>query len=388
MPPEYDSDKQFENECTNLMRVQHHNIVREDKRVLCFEYLLGGSLDKHVSDESCKLDWDTCYKIIKGVSEGLNHLHNDSVFHLDLKPANILLDSNMMTKIGDFGLSRFFPSTETYTTTTCYGTLGYIPPEHINNHQISPKYDVFSLGVIIIQIMAGRKGYNDHGDTTSLKFIESVCEKWQKRVHATMWSHMLQEVKTCIEIALSCVESDRQKRPTISQIVNVLKRIDIEKLSLTCEGFTVFISVRPEHAGLGPQPIYDLLTNPAPSAIGGHADRDIWELQIVTQTSKDNILDYGPRNSNIRAFSFSIFTWMFGTTRAKYVELPPEVPERIRTELRTNPEATGLNLEHRLVYQMNNLVTRKSHPGPPGSVGVNVYESKSRRVVPRLRLID
>ncbi|XP_020195944.1 putative disease resistance protein RGA3 [Aegilops tauschii subsp. strangulata] len=361
MPPEYDSDKQFENECTNLMRVQHHNIVRlvgychetrreyvehggkyvfasEDKRVLCFEYLQGGSLDKHVSDESCKLDWDTCYKIIKGVCEGLNHLHNDSIFHLDLKPANILLDNNMMPKIGDFGLSRFFPSTETYTTTTCYGTLGYIPPEHINNHQISPKYDVFSLGVIIIQIMAGRKGYNDHGDTTSLKFIESVCEKWQKRVHATMWSHISQEVKTCIEIALSCVESDRQKRPTISQIVNALKMIDIEKLSLTCEaqsmqalvhnqyttssasmgvhdGGTRFESTpdevggddRSTHASMyqeTAEPIdYEykpIIRNPAPSAIGGHADRDIWELQNVTQTSKENILDYGPRNSNIR----------------------------------------------------------------------------------------
>lgn len=199
MPLEHDSDKQFENECANLMRIQHQNIVRlvgychetrhqfvqyggkyvsagEDERVLCFEYLQGGSLDKHVSaDEPCKLGWDTCYKIIKGVSEGLNHLHKDSIFHLDLKPANILMDNNMMPRIGDFGLSRFFPSTETCTTMTLFGTWGYIPPEHINKHQISPKYDVFSLGVIIIQIMAGIKGYYECGDTTSFEFIESVC---------------------------------------------------------------------------------------------------------------------------------------------------------------------------------------------------------------------
>ncbi|VAI92585.1 unnamed protein product [Triticum turgidum subsp. durum] len=146
MPPEHDSNKQFENECTNLMGVQHQNIVRlvgychetrreyvehggkyvwaeVDERVLCFEYLQGGSLDKHVSDEPCKLDWDMCYKIIKGVSEGLNHLHKDSIFHFDLKPGNILLDNNMMPKIDDFGLSRFFPSAETCTTATNFGTL-------------------------------------------------------------------------------------------------------------------------------------------------------------------------------------------------------------------------------------------------------------------------
>jgi serine/threonine protein kinase len=74
------------------------------------------------TDEPCSLDWNLCYKIIQGVCEGLNHLHKESIFHLDLKPANILLDSDMTPKIGDFGLSRFSSSAETCTTATALGT--------------------------------------------------------------------------------------------------------------------------------------------------------------------------------------------------------------------------------------------------------------------------
>uniref|UniRef100_A0ACD5Y923 Uncharacterized protein n=1 Tax=Avena sativa TaxID=4498 RepID=A0ACD5Y923_AVESA len=260
MPLDHDSEKQFHNECTNLMRVQHQNIVllvgycyetrrqcveyngkyvfaEENERALCFEYLEGGSLEKYVSDEPCILDWDMCYKIIKGVCEGLNHLHNgytDSIFHLDLKPANILLDNNMIPKIGDFGLSRLFSTVGTCTTTTPLGTVGFTPPEYVDKQEISPKYDVFSLGVVIIHIMAGRKHYYDHVGNPS-KIIELVCENWGKRLHATMLSHGSEEVKTCIELALTCVESDRQKRLSIKQIVDELNRIDIEKLPLTHE---------------------------------------------------------------------------------------------------------------------------------------------------------
>ena len=69
-------------------------------------------------EQPCRLDWHTCYKIIKGVCAGLNYLHSGNIYHLDLKPANILLDNNMMPKIGDFGISRIFPSTKTITPTT------------------------------------------------------------------------------------------------------------------------------------------------------------------------------------------------------------------------------------------------------------------------------
>jgi len=260
MSQDLDGEEQFLNECTNLTKVQHQNIVRlvgycyetcrqleeyggkhvlaeVNERALCFKYMEGGSLENYVSDKPCTLAWDICYKIIKGVCEGLNHLHNGCkyiIFHLDLKPANILLDEDMIPKIGDFGLSRLLSSTKTCTTTTRLGTLGFTPPEYVDSQEISPKYDVFSLGVVIIYIMAGRKQYNDHFDNPS-KIIGLVSEHWEKRLGATIWAHASEEVNTCIEIALRCVKPDRQERPIISQIVEDLNTIDMAKLSLTYE---------------------------------------------------------------------------------------------------------------------------------------------------------
>ncbi|VAH99801.1 unnamed protein product [Triticum turgidum subsp. durum] len=249
-------DEQFKNEVNNLMRVQHENIVRlvgycyhtsqifvEYKgkhvsasvveRAICFEYMQGGSLHDQLSAESCKLDWDKCYKIIRGICEGLHYLHNavPPIYHLDLKPGNILLDKDMVAKIGDFGLSRLFDSAQTYMTASrdLKGTVGYMPPEYIEGQKISPKFDVFSLGVIIIKMMAGKEASYAH--TCREEFIEHVCKKWQVRLQATMRSHLLEEVRTCIEIALKCVEDNRIRRPTIAQIVNELSNIGIVKRS-------------------------------------------------------------------------------------------------------------------------------------------------------------
>ncbi|VAI68366.1 unnamed protein product [Triticum turgidum subsp. durum] len=245
-------DEQFKNEVNNLMRVQHKNIVRlvgychhtsqifvEYKgkpvsasvveRAICLEYMQGGSLADQLSAEPCTLDWDKCYKIIKDICEGLHYLHNVDapIYHLDLKPANILLDKDMVAKLGDFGLSRLFDAMQTYITESrdMKGTGGYMPPEYINRQQISPKFDIFSLGVIIIQIMAGKDGYFNCADTPPKEFIKHVCENWRMRLQATMSSHLSEEVRTCIEIALKCVEDDRTRRPTIAQIVNELSNI-------------------------------------------------------------------------------------------------------------------------------------------------------------------
>ncbi|KQJ87119.1 probable LRR receptor-like serine/threonine-protein kinase At4g29180 isoform X2 [Brachypodium distachyon] len=248
-------DTQFRNEFNNLMRAQHQNITRlvgycyhqghermkyngeyifahVEERALCFEYLQGGSLDKYISDESRGLDWCTRYKIIKGVCEGLNYLHNgykDPIYHMDLKPANILLDKDMTPKIGDFGLSRLFPSANTFTTIKIIGTPGYMPPEYIEKHEITPKFDVFSLGVIIIRVVAGDEGFSKSANMSSQKFVRHVHENWRKRFHETMSSHTSQEVMTCIEIALRCVEADRVRRPTISDIVIELNKIHTVK---------------------------------------------------------------------------------------------------------------------------------------------------------------
>ncbi|XBI77307.1 hypothetical protein VPH35_070454 [Triticum aestivum] len=143
----------------------------------------------------------------------------------------------MMAKIGDFGLSRLFASEQTYITASrdLKGTLGYMPPEYINGKKISPKFDVFSLGVIIIQIMAGKEGYFNCRDTHPKDFIEHVHEKWRVRLQATMSSHVSEEVRSCIEIGLKC--DDRTRRPTITQIVNELSKNGIATSSSISQKF-------------------------------------------------------------------------------------------------------------------------------------------------------
>nr|XP_051205719.1 uncharacterized protein LOC127319780 isoform X1 [Lolium perenne] len=245
-------DMQFEKEYHNIASLHHKNIVRligycnetrkefitynerivlaeKTKRMLCFEYMHNGSLDKFISDESNGHNWLTRYAIIKGVSEGLEYLHeklNPPMYHLDLKPANVLLDENMSPKIADFGLSRLVGGDKTHFTENRIGTHGYIPPEHIDAGAISTKFDVYSFGVVIIKIISGRDGYLRSAEMSSQQFINLVHTDWMNRIHATSVGMYSIQVRRCIEIALSCVDNDRDKRPSIGLIVTDLNKTE------------------------------------------------------------------------------------------------------------------------------------------------------------------
>jgi len=130
--------------------VPHNGIfvyAEEFERLLCLEYLPKGNLRRHLSDESSGLDWSTRYKIIEGICYGLHYLHEEwqvtPIIHMDLKPANIMLDGNMVPKIADFGLSRLFGEEQTRTCTrSCNGTPGYMAPEYIDKGIITKKLDI------------------------------------------------------------------------------------------------------------------------------------------------------------------------------------------------------------------------------------------------------
>ncbi|KAM3345571.1 hypothetical protein ACQJBY_020204 [Aegilops geniculata] len=249
-------DEQFQKEYHNLVNLQHENIVRligychqtwgefkpyegkeifveTIKRALCFEYMQNGSLDFCIADESTGHDWSTRYAIIKGICQGLKYLHEELVppmWHLDLKPGNILLDENMVPKIADFGLSRLFGGEYTQMTKTSIGTRGYVPPEYIDAAMITVKFDIFSLGVIIIKIMTGPKGYFRSAEMSPREFIELVHGKWKNKLQTTTPADALEpyceHVKRCIEIALSCVDADRHKRPTMGVIIEKLNETE------------------------------------------------------------------------------------------------------------------------------------------------------------------
>lgn len=106
-----------------------------------------------------------------------------------------------------------------------------MPPEYIERYEITSKYDVFSLGVVIVRIMAGDEGYSKCAHMSSQEFIEHVHENWGKRLRETMSSYISEQVSTCLEIALRCVEVDCEKRPTIAEIVGELNKVDTAESS-------------------------------------------------------------------------------------------------------------------------------------------------------------
>ncbi|KAL6908197.1 hypothetical protein ACP4OV_002367 [Aristida adscensionis] len=235
------SGNQFKDELASLRRVKHKNIVRflgycfdtqkkpvehngrivlaEDwRRFLCFEYVPNKSLYDFLqeqiycpymlslTDESHGHEWDTRYQIIKGICQGLNYLHNkERITHLDLKPDNILLDRDMVPKITDFGFSRSFSEEQSrIITENIRGSRGYIAPEYWSKGEISFKSDIFSLGVIIRQLICGSKD-------------PSNPENWHQSLDTES-----PQVKRCIKIAQLCVDDDPRKRPTIDCIIHML----------------------------------------------------------------------------------------------------------------------------------------------------------------------
>ncbi|KAF7019752.1 hypothetical protein CFC21_032895 [Triticum aestivum] len=250
------SQSLFQNEVDHLMRLQHPNIVRfrgychetvwlytefEGQKVfaeiseilLCFEYVPKGSLDVHLSGGSSEFDWHTRYKIIEGICNGLHYLHDQidkSILHLDLKPANILLDENLAPKITDFGLSRQFDQHQTISSPNRVGTLGCMAPERIDEGIITPKSDIFSLGVIIMEIITGHRHYPGVSGTSSEDFIELELKKWRNTLEKAQGYTNLEmdceQIKRCIQIGLICVNPEWTERPTTTKIIKMLQGLE------------------------------------------------------------------------------------------------------------------------------------------------------------------
>ncbi|KAF7069146.1 hypothetical protein CFC21_074811 [Triticum aestivum] len=222
----YMHEREFHQEVECLMRVKHKNIVRflgycadtqgtmasyngklvmeeVHQSLLCFEYIPNGSLDKYITD--AYREWRTCYKIIKGISEGLQFLHENHIIRLDLKPANILLDDSMVPKITDFRLSRCFHENQRQDITkTTLGTMGYLAPELLEGDAITCSADLYSLGAIITEILTGQKGY---------QATEEVLESWSDRMERSQRDTLLEQIRVCYEIALECRDFSPKKRP-------------------------------------------------------------------------------------------------------------------------------------------------------------------------------
>ncbi|RLM69494.1 putative receptor-like protein kinase [Panicum miliaceum] len=185
-----------------------------------------------MGDETRKIDWDKRFKIIKGICDGLRYLHKGSssrppIIHMNLVPTSIWLDDNLVPKIADFGLSRLFGGQTQMYTQNVVGLNGYMAPEYLFNGEITTRLDIYSLGMIILEIITGERNCANSEDRTATKFVDKVRQNWKTddditSMYPSLTDFELEQVKACIVIALKCLETDQNKRPSTDDIVDKL----------------------------------------------------------------------------------------------------------------------------------------------------------------------
>lgn len=234
--------QQLHNEVVLLAELQHKNLVRlqgfcphQNDTLLVYEYVKNGSLDNFLFG-SRELNWEQHYNIILGIAKGVLYLHEDSsmrIIHRDLKANNILLDDNMEPKIADFGLARLLEEGHTQSRTAkVVGTLGYMAPEYAMHGNVSPKIDIFSLGVLALEIVTRRINCSSN-DQGTVNLLSDVWDHWTKGtisqlLHRLDDGYARNQALRCIHIGLLCVQQDPGDRPDISTVVFMLTRDSME----------------------------------------------------------------------------------------------------------------------------------------------------------------
>nr|XP_043619479.1 G-type lectin S-receptor-like serine/threonine-protein kinase SD2-5 [Erigeron canadensis] len=236
-------NKSFLAEVESIGSIHHVNLVRlrgysawKSQRLLVYDFMCNGSLDHwiyHGDLQGHVLDWECRKNIILHIAKGLAYLHEEcrqQIIHLDIKPQNILLDDDFNAKVSDFGLSKLVDKNKTQVMTTIKGTPGYIAPECWSSSIITEKVDVYSFGIVVLEILCGRKIFDRSLPEESWHLLAVFQKSWEQGTLLDMvdkYSENMQangaEVVEMMKVASWCLQTDSTRRPSMSTVVKVLE---------------------------------------------------------------------------------------------------------------------------------------------------------------------
>ncbi|GAB2284919.1 hypothetical protein Dimus_019372 [Dionaea muscipula] len=249
--------KEFRAEVSIIGSIHHVHLVRlkgfcneGSHRLLAYEYMANGSLERWIfkkkqknksdgdddddDDVNVVLDWETRFTIALGTAKGLAYLHEDcdvKILHCDIKPENVLLDDHFEAKLSDFGLAKLMTREQTHVFTTLRGTRGYLAPEWITNYAISEKSDVYSYGMVLLEIIGGRKNYDSSQSSEKSHFpsyaFKMMEEGRLREIVDSSLKHKPDDESVCgvVRVALWCIQEDMSLRPPMSRVVQMLEGI-------------------------------------------------------------------------------------------------------------------------------------------------------------------
>ncbi|CAK8569242.1 unnamed protein product [Lathyrus sativus] len=237
-------DREFQAEVDTISRVHHRYLVSlvgycisDSKKLLVYEFVPNKTLEYHLHGKGLPvMDWGTRLKIALGSAKGLAYLHEDChprIIHRDIKGANILLENNFDAKVADFGLAKFNQDANTHVSTRVMGTFGYMAPEYASSGKLTDKSDVFSYGVMLLELITGRRPVGTTGDYEEDSLVDWARPVCTKALESGILTGLVDirlednydknEVTRMIACASASVRHSAKRRPKMSQIVRVLE---------------------------------------------------------------------------------------------------------------------------------------------------------------------